>query len=190
MLTSTRLPMAGTAAGKLLGEHNRSLPMAHQETWVRYWPTILIFVGIPLAMTVGVGLMGVASAGAASTGLMAGVGVLGGLLFQVLAWVSSRIGSIADNVEGRVATAQETTLVRRLDMTRANIAYSSLISILLVALMGLTSAIETPPTWLGLASVFLLGHLVANLVLVLFRINAIGNDDRVSALTSGARVGR
>lgn len=182
--------MAGTAFGKLLGEHNRSLPVAHQVTWVRYWPTVGVFVVLPGAATVAVAIAGVADAGVASGGLMAGVGVLGGLLFQVLAWVSSRIGSIADGVEGRVATAQEVTLVRRLDTARANIAYTSLVSILLVALMGLTSAIKTPPTWLALVSVLLLGHLVVNLVLVLFRINAIGKDDRVAALTSGARVDR
>src|SRR4051812_47267156 len=64
-----------------------------------------------------------------SAGLLAGVGVLGGLLFQVLAWVSGRLGALADGIVDRAPTDHEMSLIGRLDIARANIAYASLVSI-------------------------------------------------------------
>lgn len=178
--------VAPTGVVGIVGDHLRSLPYdARRNSLIREWPWFSGFVVLP------------ALAGGVSTQLsltdqnfstvLAGVGVLGGLLFQVLAWVSSRIAGLADGMDGREATKYEIALIGRLDIARANIAYAALTSIGVVLTLGFGSALEDPPTWLIPIFIFLLFHLGANLVLVVVRISEIARSDRVAALTAHAR---
>ena len=151
----------------------------------RKWPWIGLFLGFPVAGAAALSLADLASK-ATSSGLLAGIGVLGGLLFAVLASVSGRVATVADEMD-EAASPYQIALITRLDIARSNIAYATLVSILFVLVLGVTSMLKQEPTWLSLANAFLLLHLGVTLVLVLLRINSIGEDDRVAALTAHAR---
>lgn len=170
----------------LIGDHHRSLPY-YRSTGPLMW--IGTFVGLPaLGAALLWRLAGFEeSSVTVSAGLLAGAGVLGGLLFQVLAWISGRLGALGDTIVGRAPTDHELGLVGRLDIARANIAYASLVSVVFVAELGVVTLWRNPPTWTTFVSAFLLLHLCLTLVLVLVRINRIGKTDRVAALTAHAR---
>lgn len=179
--------IARTHLGGIVSEHVRSLPTSTRHGRRRHWPWALMFVAVPATGTAAVAAIGASQVPVATSGLLAGVGVLSGLLFQVLAWVSGRIASLADGMGSRAATPYELRLIRRLDIARANIAYASLVSILFVIELGTVMLTRRPPMWLNYLSAFLLLHLATTLLLVLSRINSIGQDDRVAALTAHAR---
>lgn len=170
----------------VLADHQNSLPYFR-----RGWRPALavgLFVAIPVGGTLLVWHAGFAAlTTGVAAGLLGGVGVLGGFLFQVLAWVSGRMGAIADDVEGRPATDQEMSLIGRLDIARANIAYSSLASILLVADLGLMVLWAHPSIGLTIAATALLFHLGLTLMLTVLRINQIGKSDRLATITAAAR---
>lgn len=177
--------------GTLFLQHFTSLPVAASaETrsglnpW-RTWPWLTLFVVIPV-----LGAFGLEYAHQTrntSVGMVAGLGVLAGLLFQVLAWVASRLAAIADAIGQRKATHYELGLVRRLDIARANIAYTSFVAIMSVITLGIASMFKTTPYWLNVLLNFLQLHLGLTLILVLLRINSLGQSDRISALTAHAR---
>lgn len=176
-----------TELGRVFRQHHDSLPMVSTRRGLgRDWPWIGLFLALPLAGTVALNFAGLGP-NTTSGGLLAGIGVLGGLLFGVLALVSSRIATIADGMDGRAATPHELSLITRLDIARANIAYATLVSIVFVTALGVTSMLHDDPKWLNLVNVFLLLHFSITLVLVLLRINSISEDDRVTALTDHAR---
>jgi hypothetical protein len=173
--------------GKIIVQHYDSLPMLASRSGVtRHGPWVFVFVGLPAAGAVA--LAGdIDAPGKIIEGLLAGVGVLGGLLFQVLAWINGRLGAVADGMDGRPAAPREIELVNRLDIARANTSYASLVSIVFVIGLGLVGSLRQPPEWTGVACTLLLLHFGLTLLLVLVRINTIGSDDRVSALTAQAR---
>lgn len=174
------------AVGLLVREHLRSLPMsAHRDGLLRHWPWAVWFVGLPAAGAVGLSFAKLS--GNVTVGLLVGVGVPAGFLFQVLAWVSNRIASLADAMGDRKASPYELALIRRLDIARANIAYASFLSIVFVLALGAGSMLNATSRWLSAVYAFLLLHLGLTLLLVLVRINRIGQNDRVSALTAHAR---
>lgn len=171
--------------GELIGEHLRSLPY-HRGTGPLLW--LGTFVAVPIAATSIIWLgPGFVSTDAAATGLLAGVSVLGGLLFQVLAWVSGRLGGLADQIEGRAPTPAEMALIGRLDIARSNIAYATLVSIVMVIYLGVEALLPEQYVWMTALSSFLLFHLGLTLILMLLRINRIGKTDRLIALTAHAR---
>jgi hypothetical protein len=173
--------------GSLFVEHHLSLPtMAGRTGLFRHWPWVVMFLIFPGAGAAAVAIFGHLSSNV-TAGLLAGIGVLGGLLFQVLAWVSGRIATLADSMGARKATSYELGLVRRLDIARANIAYATFVSLVFVAGLGFASMLDKTPRWMNGVFAFLLFHLSVTLVLVLLRINRIGKNDRVSALTAHAR---
>jgi hypothetical protein len=145
---------------------------------------LLTFLGLPAGASAALyfgASLGSPANGAA--GLLAGVGVLGGLLFQVIAWVSSRLGSLADATSSSRPTQSEAQVLRKLDAARANLAYASALSIVSVVELAVVVMLKTPPQWLHLVSGFLLFHFGATLVICLIRINEIGRSDRVRVLT-------
>ncbi len=173
--------------GSLLVEHHVSLPTrAGRTSLLRHWPWVVMFLIFPAGGAAAVAIFGHLSSNV-TAGLLAGIGVLGGLLFQVLAWVSGRIATLADSMGARKATSYELGLVRRLDIARANIAYATFVSLVFVAGLGFASMLDKTPRWMNGVFAFLLFHLSVTLVLVLLRINRIGKNDRVSALTAHAR---
>lgn len=173
--------------GMLFVEHHVSLPMRRDRTGpLRHWPWVSLFLVIPAGGAAAIGYFAHLSPNV-TPGLLAGIGVLGGLLFQVLAWVSGRIATLADSMGARKATPYELSLVRRLDIARANIAYATFVSLVFVAALGVGSMLDKTPQWMNGVFTFLLFHLSATLVMVLVRINRIGKNDRVSALTAHAR---
>ncbi len=175
-----------TELGRVFKQHHDSLPKLSPREGVRHpWPWIGLFLVLPAAATVALNFAGL-GAKSTSEGLLAGIGVLGGLLFGVLASVSTRIAAIADSVEGRPATPYEISLITRLDIARANIAYATLVSIVFVMSLGVTSMLQDEPRWLNLVHIFFLLHLTITLILVLVRINSISEDDRITALTTHA----
>lgn len=179
--------IGATEIGGIVGQHHTSLPRWADHTGITYHlPWLSVFIGAPTVAAVGLQFAEVSPANV-SGGLLAGIGVLGGLLFQVLAWVSSRIGAIADGMDGAAATPSQIQLVGRLDVARANIAYATLVSIVLVMELGIASMLAETPAWVSGVSSFLLLHLGLTLVLVLVRVNRIGRSDRVVALTAHAR---
>jgi hypothetical protein len=183
--------IAQSQVGDLVGRHLRSLPRyraaSQREHW---WPSVVLFVGVPAAGAAGLALVELAPMSSVIGGLLAGVGVLSGFLFQVLAWIGSRIAAIADLNDGRPLSSHEIQLVGRLDLARANIAYAALVSIVFVMQLGVMALVDSPPTWLTVLSAFLLLHLGMTLLLVLLRINSIAKDDRVAAITRHARTGK
>jgi hypothetical protein len=179
-----------TQVGDLIGRHVRSLPRYHTATdREQWWPSILLFVAVPAAGAAALVVAGIAPISDVVGGLLAGVGVLSGFLFQVLAWVGSRIATIADVDTDRPLTSHERQLVGRLDLARANIAYAALVSIVFAMQLGIVALLTDPPTALTVVSAFLLLHLGLTLLLVLLRINSIAKDDRVAAITRHARTG-
>jgi hypothetical protein len=182
-----------TQMGELFAEHYRSLPtQGGAPPGIRHWPWITTFVGLPVAGATAVALGDVARD--PSGPVLAGVGVLGGLLFGTLASVSGRIAALADGMGDRKASEYELTLIARLDIARANVAYATFLSVVFVVAVGATGMVEARPSWLpihrttiGIGSTFLLLHLGLTLVLVVLRINRIGKNDRVAALTAHAR---
>jgi multidrug transporter EmrE-like cation transporter len=176
-----------TQIGRLLHEHVDSLPMYRDRDGLgRHLPWLLPYVGVPLAVTTFGRFLDLAPSGI-SAPLLAGVGVLTGLLFQVLAWISGRVGTVADAMGDKRPTKYDLALIERLDIARANVAYACLVSITLVVTLSAGAIVRDEPDWLRLVNVALLAHLCLTLVLVLVRINNIGQDDRVTALTSYAR---
>lgn len=175
--------------GEIVVQHHESLPRWGREArWYAGWPWFAVFIVAP-----GLGAAWAFSlettpqtADAPSSGLLAGVGVLTGLLFQVLASVAGRISNIADTMDGKPATGTQIRLLQRLDIARANIAYACMVSIVTVTWLGVLALVEVKARWPVALSAFLLLHLAATLMLVLLRINRIGRDDRVAALTSHA----
>lgn len=159
--------------------------MASRSGARRNWPWLTLFVVLPAVATVA--LRSAKFAPNVSGGLLGGIGVLGGLLFGVNAWVASRVASLADTMGERAATPYELALLRRLDIARANIAYASFVSITFVTALGLVSMFLKTPRWINLASIFVLLHLGMTLVLVVLRINQIGKNDRIAARTAHAR---
>ncbi|MEM9202776.1 MAG: hypothetical protein AAGC53_14010 [Actinomycetota bacterium] len=148
---------------------------------------LLVFAAIPV---VAGGLLTAATmdnSGVAG-GLIAGVAVLGGLLFQVLAWIGGRIASIADQTDANAPSDYSLRLVRKLDIARANIAYASFVSISLVILLAVSVSLDDRPDWLRVVVFGVLFHLALTLLLVVFRINRIATDDRISAITARARI--
>src|SRR5262245_37213730 len=118
--------------GQLIVQHYGSLPTWWDGSSIRrnsVW--IGGFVVAPAAATVGLTFADLTPVPQSASGLLAGLGVLGGLLFQVLAWVSARIGNVADSMSD-APTPSQLRLIHRLDIARANIAYASLVSIVLV----------------------------------------------------------
>ncbi|HSH60013.1 MAG TPA: hypothetical protein VK988_10300 [Acidimicrobiales bacterium] len=149
-----------TEISRVFKQHHDSLPKLSPREGVRHpWPWIGLFLVLPAAATVGLNFAGL-GAKSTSEGLLAGIGVLGGLLFGVLASVSTRIAAIADSVEGRPATPYEISLITRLDIARANIAYATLVSIVFVMSLGVTSMLQDEPRWLNLVHIFFLLHLI------------------------------
>jgi hypothetical protein len=183
---------ASTQVGGIVAQHYDSLPRWYQNadgdpTWRTNLPWLGTFVALPgLAAWWAVGT-DTADPSSAVGGLLAGVGVLAGLLFQVLASVSGRIADLADRTDPASASDADIALVGRLDIARANIAYASLVSIVFVVQLGVSAIAKEVPTWVVGVSAFLLLHLGVTLVLVLARINAIAQDDRAAALTLRAR---
>lgn len=173
--------------GDIFAQHLDSLPRWKSQRG-RYmeWPWVLCFLVGPAGGAAALSVTGLAPSGPATAGLLAGVGVLGGFLFQVLASVAGRIADLADGIGARPPTRSEISLVRRLDIARANIAYASLVSLVFVVLLGLIALAEAAHPVLIALSAFLLLHLGSTLVLVVIRINQIGQDDRVKTLTSHA----
>lgn len=176
---------SGTELGALLQEHIASLPVsaAARGPW-RYWPSALVFVGVPAIAAPGIRGSKLELFAPA---LLAVVGVLGGLLFQVLAWIAGRIGQVADTMEDREPTREQMALLTRLDVARANVAYASLISVCFVVCLGAATMLKSIPGWSSPAFGFALIHLGFTLVLVLVRINKIGKSDRIAALTAHAK---
>lgn len=179
--------IAESELGRIVVEHHRSLPYDVRSDRQHAWPWVTMFYVVPAGAAAGLAAAGVVPSRAASIGLLAGVGVLGGLLFQVLAWVSGRIGALADSMSVEAPAPAEVALIGRLDIARANIAYASLVSIVFVVELGVVALLDAPPDWLAIVSAFLMFHFALTLVLMLLRINAIGRTDRVNALTRKAR---
>ena len=178
--------IATTQLGRVFRQHYGSLPVVPDRRGLRRnWPWIGMVIGLPAAGTALLGFADLASV-TASAGLLAGIGVLGGLLFEVLASVSGRIATIADALKTS-PTPHEIGLITRLDIARANIAYATLVSITFVVTLGVASMLRDEPNWLSLVHGFVLLHLGVTLIVVLLRINAIAEDDRVAALTAHAR---
>lgn len=176
-----------TELGRVFKQHHDSLPIVPAQSGLRRnWPWIGLFLVLPALGTATLNLADLAP-GSASAGLLAGIGVLGGLLFQVLASVSGRIAAIADGMGSRQASRYEIALITRLDIARSNIAYATFVSVVFVVTLGLTAMLKDEPHWLTLTNAFLLLHLGVTLILVLLRINSISEDDRVSALTAHTR---
>lgn len=174
--------------GKLFGEHFGSLPRyVRRNSSETYLPAISLFLLVPVAGAIGLYFAGLAENAVIPGALLAGIGVLGGLLFQVLASTASRIATFADAMNGVAPTPYRISLITRLDVMRANIAYASFLSIVLVGVLGVASVMKSPPTGLSVVSSFLLLHLVLTLLLVLLRINSVGQDDRIAALTAHTR---
>jgi hypothetical protein len=178
--------LARTQLGEIVVSHYQSLPYDRTGSRNSPWPWIVTFLVGPLVAAVALAAVGFAPAGNAAIGLIAGVGVLGGLLFQVLAWISGRIGALADQANTDAPDQNEVQLIARLDMARTNIAYATMISVGFVVELGVVALLQSPPNWLAAASAFLLFHFAATLILVIVRINAIGRTDRVAALTRHA----
>lgn len=179
--------MARTELGRVINQHVASLPMAPAHRGLRRnWPWIGLFGVVPLGATVALSFT-TFTPSSPSGGLLAGIGVLAGLLFGVLASTSGRIATLADSIGTRAATPHEIALITRLDIARANTAYATLISVLFVTSLGITAILKTEPRWLTLVHIFVLLHFGITLILVLLRINSIGEDDRVATLTAHAR---
>lgn len=176
-----------TGLGDIVVSHYQSLVYDDRGARPRPWPWITIFIALPIVGTAALAWRGFGPVGAAGVGLLAGVGVLGGLLFQVLAWISGRLGAIADATSTSAPTAHEVDLIARLDIARTNIAYAALVSVVFVVELGVVVILDAAPAWISWVSAFLMFHLAATLVLVILRINAIGQTDRVAALTRHAR---
>lgn len=176
-----------TQIGKLIHEHVDSLPtFVDRSGFPQHAPWMALYFGLPLLVVASGRVLGLAPEGI-SPALLAGVGVLTGLLFQVLAWISSRVGAIADAMGSDEPNGHQLALIDRLDIARANVAYACLVSILLVVSLSAGAILAEEPTVLRAISIGLLAHLCLTLVLVLVRINNIGQDDRITALTSHAR---
>ena len=173
--------------GRIVAQHHDSLPMIPTRRGLRrHWPWLALFLGLPTGGTLVLSFAKLTDK-TASSGLLAGVGVLAGLLFAVLASVSARVARLADETDGQAASSYRIALVTRLDIARANIAYATLVSIVYAVVLGLAAMLTKEPRWLNLMNAFLLLYLGLTLLLVLVRINSIGEDDRVSALTAHAR---
>ncbi len=173
---------------RLLSEHVSSLPMQQSAgRALKHWPWVLVFVVIPAGGAVVIDHSHLADAAQSSAGLLAGIGIFGGFLFQVLASTASRIAGLADGAEGEVPSSYRIALIRRLDIVRANIAYASFLCVVFVGELGISAFFKHTPTWLTAVTAFLLLHVLLTLVLVLFRINAVGQDDRIGALTTHAQ---
>ena len=180
--------VATSGLGKIVAQHYSSLPMwTPGGGLARHAPWFAVFVGLPTAGALALATVGTKAPGSIVEGLLAGVGVLGGLLFQVLAWINGRLGAVADSMEGRPAEPHEIKLVNRLDITRANISYATLVSVVFVVGLGVLAILERPPRWSAAACGIILLHYGLTLLLVLVRINTIGSDDRIGALTAHAR---
>jgi len=179
--------VSSSEVGSLFVQHYASLPVSvrHPKGLLHPWPWLTLFVVFPTGGAIGLWFAHLSAD--VATGLLVGIGVLGGLLFQVLAWVSSRIAALADAVDGRGATPYELGLVRTLDIARANIAYASFVSLIFVVALGVGAMLTQTPKWLSACFGFLLLHLGTTLLLVLVRINRIGQNDRVATITAHAR---
>lgn len=168
---------------RLVREHYASLPRWGSRTDLTKrsgWPTWVAFHGLPLGATLLVCRAGTVGASELPNSLLAGVGVLAGLLVQVLASVSGRIGTLADSASlAHVVPERRQRLLNRLSIARANIAYASLFSVLLAVFLGVQSAMKDPPHWMVFVDLFALLHLAPTLVLVLLRINRIGMADEL-----------
>jgi hypothetical protein len=174
--------------GEVVREHHASLAHDHRgEGPPRPWPWIITYYAVPLVATIWLASLGLAASRSVAIGMLAGVGVLGGLLFQVLAWIAGRLGAIADSTDVLAPSKAEVDLIERLDIARRNIAYASLVSLVLVAQLAVVALLAKPPDWMAWASTVLMVHFFLTLVLMLVRINAIGRTDRISALTKHAR---
>src|SRR5262245_28092355 len=120
--------------GEVVTSHYLSLPVWDRRPSGirRNWPWILLFVVVPLGVGAGVWaidtFVDIAVTGAPAA-FVAGVGVLAGFLFQVLAWIGSRIGEMADRLAGQPANSDELALLGRLDIARTNVAYATVFSI-------------------------------------------------------------
>jgi hypothetical protein len=174
--------------GQLVSRHVGSLPrvQSRQKPW-SYWPSALVFVVTPIVGGVAMYFADLQPASNVANALLAGTGVLGGFLFQVLAWIGSRIATIADVDSGKPLTGHEIDLIGRLDLARANIAYATLVSIVFAMVLGVVALLNEPPKWMAAICAALLFHLGVTLLLVLVRINGIAKDDRIAALTRHAR---
>jgi hypothetical protein len=142
---------------QVIADHEASLPYTRSTG-----PLVGVVTFIVLPAAGAVALWRFAGFGVSTTvsaGLLAGAGVLGGLLFQVLAWVSGRLGALADGILDRAPTDHEMALIGRLDIARANIAYAALVSIVFVAELGIVTIWRKPPEWTTAVSAFLLLHL-------------------------------
>ena len=180
------MKLGSSELGGIVVEHFRSLPRwADHQGLGEHLPWLVVFLVVPTYAAVGLALD--VDAKAVGPGLLAGAGVLGGLLFSVLAWIAGRIGAMADAMEGQRATPTQLDLVRRLDIARANTAYAAGVSIVFVVELGVSSMLRNSPIWLNGLSVFLLFHFGFTLLLVLTRINRIGRGDRIAVLTAHAR---
>lgn len=176
-----------TELGRVFKQHHDSLPVVPAQSGLRrHWPWIGVFLVLPAVGTAALNFADLARS-SVSDGLLAGIGVLGGLLFQVLASVSGRIATIADGMGTRQPSRYEIALITRLDIARSNIAYATLVSVAFVVTLGMTAMLKDEPHWLTLTNAFLLLHLGVTLILVLLRINSISEDDRIAALTAHAR---
>jgi hypothetical protein len=142
----------------------------------------LAFYWLPLGLTLVVCRAGTVDSSDIPNSLLAGVGVLAGLLVQVLASVSGRIGTLADSAPpAHFVSERRQRLLNRLSIARVNIAYASLLSVLFAVFLGVQSAMKDPPHWMVLVDLFALLHLAPTLILVLLRINRIGMADQVLA---------
>lgn len=173
--------------GHLIADHYRNLPRDVSGERPRSWPWVATFLVAPCALAAIVAVTGFAPSSAAAVGLLAGVGVLAGLLFQVLAWVGGRVAAIADRTNPEAPQAHDVDLISRLDYARQNVAYATLVAVLFTVWLGVVALLNDPPEWMTWVSAFLLFHFTATLLLVLVRINSIGRSDRVEALTKHAR---
>lgn len=171
----------------VVAEHTASLPHFARDSWYKGGPWVAWFLGVPLAVSTGVILAGVAMSGPAVGGLLAAVGVLGGLLVQVLAWIGSRLGALADSIVGRAPDEAEVERLSKLDLLRSNVVYTTFVSLVLVVLLGVFVFMDTVPSWLAWLTLALLVHWVLTLGLIVHRVNSLGRSDRVDALVAGAR---
>lgn len=181
--------VSDTQIGEIVVSHHHSLPFWEDAAGRRWsWPWVLLFYGVPAAVAAFLTWYGLTSFGGGVTALLAGVGVLTGFLFQVLAWTGARIATLADSVAGRHPSPDEISLLGRLDVARSNIAYATLLSVVFVAELGLLAMLDHWPEWINSINVFILIHLSLTLVLVVLRINMVGRDDRINTLIARTRL--
>lgn len=170
-------------------DHLNSLPVAQRKDSgkVSHWPRDAFYVLPPLLTASFIWVADPKMNTAAVAGLLAGVGVLGGLLVQVLASVGGRIGALADAVEGRAASPVEKARIQRLIRANNTLTYATYLSLILVLTLASAVLLSSVPCWLTFLILTVFLHWLATLALVVSRVSRIGDIDSDETLSSGAR---